>query len=174
MTLFSFVQVLVQRWSSARTLVFVLAACLAFLAGSSVASALTFTWNGGSGGSDNWNDALNWTFVFVPLAPPTGPAFDGQELEYLFTGTKATSNIDVPWSVTDIVFDSDVTSMTFTGNALTFLENNEPVLPVVERIVNNSSNAHRAAFIEVLLIMCPKSLASREPPHYNGPVQLLS
>ncbi len=91
----------------------------------------TYTWNGGSGISDNWNDALNWTSVFAPpTAPP--PPF-GTDLNFEFTGTKTTSIIDADWTVTQIEFISGVSAMTFTGDILTVQEHG---------IFNNDNSTH--------------------------------
>ncbi|NOY42115.1 MAG: hypothetical protein GXP26_09795, partial [Planctomycetes bacterium] len=118
MMLFSFMQVLVQRLSSARTLVFALAVGLIVcLMPGKPAQAQVFLWNGGSLFSDDWNDAGNWTSF---LAPPTAPTGGGQILEFNFTDpAQSTSNIDTDWTVTHIIFNDDVPAMTFTGNRLT-------------------------------------------------------
>ncbi len=147
MMLLSFAQVLVQRLSFARTLVFALAVGLtAWLVLGKPAQADIFTWNGG-GGSNDWGDGGNWTSIF---APPTGPPFN-VEWEFLFTGNKATSNINEPWSVTRIEFVSGVTGMTFTGSTLTFL--NEAGFGVArEGIVNNDNSTQTFSNSEIIFL----------------------
>lgn len=113
------------------------------LSGSS--RAVTYTWTG-TGPTDGWSDAGNWTSV---LAPPTSPTSFGVEWKFVFTGSRTTAEIDNDFEVTDIRFDSGVAGMTFNGNnTLTLIPDSSSSNP--EGFFNNDNSTQRFANDEVI------------------------
>lgn len=84
---------------------------IALLALPTLASAATFTWDGG-GTTDNWSDAANWV-------GDAAPANDGTA-DIVFAGsTRITPVVDAAWNVKSIAFSAGSGAFSLSGSALT-------------------------------------------------------
>jgi autotransporter-associated beta strand protein len=87
------------------------ALAMALLAGlPALASAATFTWDGG-GGDNNWSTAANWV---GDAAPPN----DGTADIVLAGSTRITPNVDAAWNIKSLTFNGS-SAFTLSGSDLT-------------------------------------------------------
>src|SRR5262245_53442534 len=96
---------------------------LALAVGSVSAHAMAEVWD--SGGADNsWGTALNWDTNAVPVNNGTANIFFG-------SGARLTPNLNVPFDVASVTFNSAAPAFTLGGSTLTVRAGG---------ITNNSSN----------------------------------
>ncbi|HEV8607331.1 MAG TPA: autotransporter-associated beta strand repeat-containing protein, partial [Tepidisphaeraceae bacterium] len=93
-----------------------------------VTPAVAETWD--SGGADsNWGTALNWDTNLVPANNGAANIFFG-------TGAKLTPNVNVPWDVASVTFNSGAAAFSLGGSILTIRSGG---------ITNNSANTQTIA-----------------------------